>query len=96
LSDPAQTLGSLQEIGQPNRSHAALAQVTYDNDQEPATSIVLLKASVTDDESLDIASYKRNNSAFPSEPVTQQFFNDAQWESYRALGEHIGYIVLSV
>jgi hypothetical protein len=95
LSDPAKTLGTLQEIGQPNRRHAALAHVTYDKNQEPATWIVLLKASVTGDESLDIASYKKNNPAFPSELATEQFFNQAQWESYRALGEHIGDIVLS-
>jgi hypothetical protein len=95
LSDPAKTLGSLQEIGQPDRRHAALAHVTYASDQEPATWIVLLKASITGDESLDIASYNRNNPAFPSEPTTEQFFNDAQWESYRALGEHIGDIILS-
>ena len=94
LSDPAKTLGSLQETGQPDRTHAALAQVTYDGDQEPATWIVMLKASVTGDESLDIASYKRSNPAFPNAPGSEQFFNDAQWESYRALGEHIGDIIL--
>jgi len=95
LSDPARRLGSLEQIGQPNGRHAAVARVTYDGGQEPATWIVLLKASVTGDESLDIASYKRNNPAFPSEPTTEQFFNEAQWESYRALGEHIGGMVLA-
>jgi hypothetical protein len=96
LSHPDKTLGSLQDIGQPNRTHAALAQVTYGGDQEPATWIVLLKASVTGDESYDVTSYKRNNPAFPSEPTTEQFFNEAQWESYRALGEHIGETVLTL
>jgi len=95
LPHPANTLGSLQEIGQPNRRHAALAHVTYGSDQEPATWIVLLKASVSGDESLDIASYKRNYPAFPSEANTGQFFNEPQWESYRALGEHIGDMILS-
>jgi len=96
LSHPDKTLGSLREIGQPNRTHAALAQVTYDGDQEPATWIVLLKASVTGDESFDVTSYKRSNPAFPREPTTGQFFNEAQWESYRALGEHIGETVLTL
>ena len=95
MTDPANTLGSLKEIGQPDRRHGALAQVTYDGEQEPSTWILLLKASVTGDEPLDITCYKKNNPAFPSEPTTEQFFNEAQWESYRALGEHIGNIILS-
>jgi len=96
LSDPAgDALGSLDKIGAPDGKHATLAQVTYPGQQEPATWILLLKASLTGDESLDITSYKRNHSAFPSEPTTEQFFNEAQWESYRALGKHIGEMVLS-
>jgi predicted acylesterase/phospholipase RssA len=95
LPNPAQTLGSLQEIGRPNQRHAALAHVTYGTDQEPATWIVVLKASVTGDESLDIVSYKKDNPSFPSDPATERFFNESQWESYRALGEHIGDIILS-
>jgi predicted acylesterase/phospholipase RssA len=106
LSDPKTTIGLLQDIGSrepaaksprkiTRRKHAALAHVTYDNDPEPATWILLLKASVTGDESLDITNYKKNNPAFPSEPTTEQFFNEAQWESYRALGEHIGNMIIS-
>jgi hypothetical protein len=110
LADPAATMGPLQDIGdrepdravesprqasRPLRKHAALAHVTYDNEHGPATWIVLLKASVTGDESLDIANYKKSNPAFPSEPTTEQFFNESQWESYRALGEHIANTILS-
>jgi hypothetical protein len=106
LSNPAANLGSLDEIGVRNsgpagkirgarRKHGALARVTYDGETEPRTWLVLLKASVTGDESLDITNYKRNNPAFPSEPTTEQFFNEAQWESYRALGEHIGEVIIS-
>jgi len=92
---PGNGIETAQEIGQPDHRHAALAHVTYNSDQEPATWIVLLKASVTGDESFDIVSYKKNNPAFPSEPATDQFVNEAQWESYRALGEHIADSVLS-
>jgi predicted acylesterase/phospholipase RssA len=109
LSNYPKMLGSLPDIGErgapkasksprsikSKRKHAALAHVTYDGADEPATWIILLKASVTGDESLDITNYKENNPAFPSEPTTEQFFNEAQWESYRALGEHIGNIIIS-
>ncbi len=94
LSNPAETLGSVQEIGKLNLAHAVLAQVTYKGDKEPATWIVVLKASLTGDESLDIASYARNRPTFPSAPSNGNFYDEAQWESYRSLGEHIGRTIL--
>jgi hypothetical protein len=95
LADPEKKLGRLQDIGKPEGAHAALAQVTYDGDQQPATWIVLLKASLTGDEPLDVTSFKRNNPTFPSEPRTEQVFSEARWECYRALGEHVGATVLN-
>ncbi len=37
----------------------------------------------------DIYSYSRECEAFPHEPTTDQWFNESQFESYRALGAHI-------
>jgi hypothetical protein len=31
-----------------------------------------------------------NHPSFQQEPTTDQFFDEAQWESYRSLGEHVG------
>jgi len=42
------------------------------------------------DEPLDVLEYRQQNRAFPQEPTADQFVDDAQWESYQALGEHIG------
>ena len=56
--------------------------------------MVLLKASVTDDENLDIKAYKKLHEDFPNESTADQFFDEAQWESYRKLGEIIGLEVL--
>lgn len=95
LADPEKKIGKLPDIGKPDGAHAALAQVTYDGDQEPATWIVLLKASVTGDEPLDVTSYKKNNPAFPSELRMDQMLSEAQWECYRALGEHVGATVVN-
>ena len=95
LADPEKKLGRLQEVGKPEGAHAALARVTYGGDQEPVSWIVLLKASVTGDEALDVTAYKKNNPAFPSEPRTDQSFTEAQWECYRSLGEHVGATVLN-
>jgi len=41
------------------------------------------------DEPEPVLNYKANNAAFPHESTGDQFFDDAQFESYRALGVHI-------
>jgi hypothetical protein len=89
------TLGPLSKLGQSGGKYAALAKVTYEDELGHATWIVLLKSSVTGDEPLDIAAYKRTHPDFPGESTTDQFFDEAQWESYRMLGEHIGTIVFA-
>ena len=37
----------------------------------------------------DVFSYYRSSKAFPHEPTADQWFSEAQFESYRALGEHL-------
>ncbi len=39
--------------------------------------------------SADIYSYWRANPDFPDEPTSEQFFDEAQFEAYRALGYEI-------
>jgi len=35
----------------------------------------------------DLAGYASANVPFPQQPTGDQFFDEAQWESYRKLGE---------
>lgn len=53
-------------------------------------TLVYTKATVGSHESPDILHYKRTHPAFPHEPTSDQFFDEAQFESYRALGYHVG------
>jgi hypothetical protein len=52
--------------------------------------LLLIKPSLTGDESADVGQYQRTHRLFPQEPTSDQYFDEAQWESYRKLGEHIG------
>jgi choline dehydrogenase-like flavoprotein len=72
------------------RKHAALAFVYYDNDDEPGSIILYMKATRTGDEDPDVLHYAAENPTFPNESTGNQFFDEPQWESYRRLGEHIG------
>jgi len=70
------------------RKHAALARLAYPDGTEGV--LVVLKPSLTGDEPLDLLEYRAEHKAFPQEPTSDQFFDEAQWESYRKLGEVIG------
>jgi hypothetical protein len=85
--------------------HALLARVSYpvegaENPHHKAAGstvsyILFLKPSVTGDEPLDVLQYQKEHPEFPNESTADQYFNEAQWESYRKLGEHIAEHVLA-
>jgi len=77
-------------------AHAALAEVIYNDERPtdgsaPATKHLLLyiKPSLIGDEPADVRRYHTEHPSFPNETTAEQFFDEAQWESYRRLGEHI-------
>ena len=45
-----------------------------------------LKPTVTGDEPVDVANYARTHATFPHESTAEQWFDEAQFESYRMLG----------
>ena len=75
------------------RTHALLAGIFYDDPDrlkpEPDSVMLILKPTVSGDEPLDVLEYQRAHPAFPRESTIDQYFDEAQWESYRRLGEHI-------
>jgi hypothetical protein len=48
--------------------------------------LVVLKSSLVGDEPAPILNYKQDNPDFPHQTTGDQFFDDDQFESYRALG----------
>jgi hypothetical protein len=80
-----------------SKAHAALARIRYRDAGEGATPswLVYVKATLTGDEPEDVCHYHRANPNFPHETTIDQFFDEAQWESYRRLGQHIGSRVLT-
>jgi len=43
-----------------------------------------------------LTNYHSANPAFPQQSTAEQFFDEAQWESYRRLGQHIAEKVFEV
>ena len=72
------------------RAHALLAWVRYDGNADPGSLILFLKPSITGDEPLDVLNYRQQHTGFPQESTIDQYFDEAQWECYRQLGQHVG------
>jgi hypothetical protein len=50
--------------------------------------LLYLKPTLTGNEPPDVAQYAERNERFPHETTVDQFYDEAQWESYRRLGCH--------
>lgn len=70
-------------------THCVIATVRYAGRRTVGSVILFLKPTLTGDEPEDILHYSTTHGAFPQETTADQFFDEAQWESYRKLGEHI-------
>jgi hypothetical protein len=68
----------------------AVGTISYRRvDPEAEDGILLyLKPTILGDEPVDVANYARAHPLFPHQATSNQWFDDAQFESYRALGLH--------
>jgi hypothetical protein len=73
---------------QPSARHYAVAKIVYPGGAAPGT-LVYWKASITADMPPDIMHYRRTMQDFPHETTADQFFEEAQFESYRHLGYEV-------
>lgn len=55
-------------------------------DAPPLARLIVLKPTLLEELPLDVAHYRNEHAAFPQESTGDQFFDEAQWESYRQLG----------
>jgi hypothetical protein len=67
--------------------HYALGTIHYRDGSDG--SLLYIKPTLTGDEPEDVQAYAAKNGAFPHDSTANQFFDESQFESYRALGEHI-------
>ena len=89
----APTFGGADRTGN-SLVHAALAEICYEGRHEPDSILIYVKPTLVGDEPVDLKHYHEKHPDFPQQTTTDQFFDEAQWESYRALGDLIGRRVL--
>lgn len=76
--------------------HGAIGTIKYsaiDGPGAPDGTILYLKATLSGDETVDVRNFASADPLFPHDSTSDQFFDEARFESYRALGYHT---VLSV
>jgi hypothetical protein len=72
--------------------YCAVGKIHYDQVDEggePGYLVYIKPAYYEQKEPIDVRGYAGESSAFPHETTADQFFTEAQFESYRALGAHI-------
>ena len=73
--------------------HHAVGRIKYPGGLDGI--LIYIKSSVTGTEPEDLLTYGRQCKDFPNETTSDQFFDEAQFESYRKLGDLIGDAVFS-
>ncbi len=98
LDDLRPTLGDSAPESDPAhlryaKARCALAEVRYPADPQTGQAttgwLLYIKPTLRGDEPSDVQQYARAHRPFPQQSTRDQFFDEAQWESYRKLGEHI-------
>ncbi|CAN5484990.1 hypothetical protein BH10PSE17_BH10PSE17_03560 [soil metagenome] len=85
-----QIFGSLNQLSSVDSSAClALASVLYRNTTKSGY-MVIVKPNMCQRVPVDLVNFKADNPLFPQEPTTDQFFSEAQWESYYQLGRTLG------
>jgi hypothetical protein len=81
------TSGIVPKKGSRSSVHVAIGSINYPG--QGYGTLVYLKASLTGDEPSDVLEYCKRHHEFPHQTTADQFFDESQFESYRALGQHI-------
>jgi len=88
-------LGDFKPLGDPPRSgcHYKIGNILYPPDpsspssQDRSGTLVLLKPAIVSCDPFDVRGYAQTNPEFPHDTALNQWFDEAHFENYRALGE---------
>jgi GNAT superfamily N-acetyltransferase len=69
-----------------SRQHLVVGTINYTDFDKGI--LLYVKPTLTGDEPPDVLQYRTRNQKFPHETTSDQFYDEAQWESYRRLGKH--------
>ena len=88
-------LGNFKPVGDPPRSgcHYAIGNIYYpanpsgEGGHQRNGTLILLKPAIVTADPFDVRGYPQTNPQFPHDTTFNQWFDEAHFENYRALGE---------
>jgi hypothetical protein len=66
--------------------HLVKGEIKYPGTDQPEGTLIYIKTVLQGDETVDVREYAIENKTFPQQSTGDQFFDEAQFESYRKLG----------
>jgi hypothetical protein len=88
--------GGTSRLAPGSGKYVAIGEIQYsrrDPGLQDGKLLYVKPAIFAHDEPIDVRNYGRTNPKYPHESTTDQWFSESQFESYRALGEHIVWTV---
>ncbi|WP_076999686.1 patatin-like phospholipase family protein [Variovorax sp. KK3] len=83
--------GSINDLALADSSAClALAKVKYGGQKPGQGILILIKPNICAGLPVDLLNFKGQNPSFPQQTTADQFFSEAQWESYFLLGQYLG------
>ena len=78
-----------------SQAHVVIGRVRYDDVDHGQTPgmLIYIKSTMTGDEPPDVQQYANLHPEFPRQSTLNQSFDEDQFESYRAIGEHVAHVV---
>ena len=88
-------LSNFKPVGDPPRSgcHYAIGNISYpanpsgEGGHQRNGTLILLKPAIATADPFELRGYPQTNPQFPHDPTFNQWFDEAHFENYRALGE---------
>jgi len=75
--------------------YAAIGRIRIAGDEDYLGTLILIKPRLSGLEMIDLLDYHRANQDFPQQSTGDQFFDEAQWESYYRLGTNLAELVFT-
>ncbi len=86
FAEPPTATREGQGRGNPRGAIAAIKYSYVDGADAPDGTLVYMKATLSGTESVDVWNFAKRDPTFPHDPTSDQFFDEAHFESYRSLG----------
>jgi len=95
----ADEIGNLTSGGEPPRAaaHYAIGAIHYTPGKTADDgALIYLKPALVSTDSVDILGYGKQNTEFPHDTTSNQWFDELRFENYRALGEATGRCTIKI